>query len=92
MDSGHDASPGVGLEACSLTLSEKRDVWVLQSRFNAYHLGVGFCVNQTGKAITGCASDAPALLRILLVQEDPNGQVKRLMAEFLQVITQLLDA
>src|SRR3989442_13716921 len=64
---------------------------MLKGRLNANHVRIGFRVHQTGKAVARRATDAFALLRILLVQENADRQVKWLVAEFLQIVTQLLD-
>src|SRR6266581_4464645 len=64
---------------------------MLQGRLNANHLRVGLGVYKTGKAITGGASDAFALLRVSFVQENANREMKRLVAELLQVVAQLLN-
>jgi hypothetical protein len=48
-------------------------------------------VHEAWKTVAGSAPDALALLRILLVEKNPDRKVKGSMAESLQIVAQLLD-
>src|SRR6266436_1458737 len=65
---------------------------MLDCLINADNLRVGLGADQTGKAVAGVAADAAALVRILLVEHDPNRYVEGLQTRTCEVVGQLLNA
>src|SRR5271157_4752464 len=59
---------------------------------DAHNLRVGLRAHQTGKAVAGIAADTAALMRILLVEHDPDRYVEGLQSRTCEVVGQLLNA
>src|SRR5215831_6786541 len=58
----------------------------------AKHLRIRFGIHQAGESVTCVAADAPALVRILLIQHHAHGNVKRAQSLRGEVVSKLLDA
>src|ERR1700758_3039939 len=65
---------------------------MLDCLIDAYNLRVGLGTDQTGKAVAGIAANAAALVRVLLVEHDPDRYMEGLEARTCEVIGQLLNA
>src|ERR1700757_1363481 len=65
---------------------------MLDCLIDAYNLRVGLGTDQTGKAIAGIAANAAALVRVLLVEHDPDRYVEWLQTRTREVVGQLLDS
>ncbi len=48
-------------------------------------------IDQAGKAVAGAAPDAPALLRVPVIQHDAHRQRKRVQPEFLEIALEFGD-
>src|SRR5258708_12149115 len=59
---------------------------------DAHHLRIGLRTHQAGESIAGVAANAAALVRVLLVEHDPDRYVEGLQARTCEVVGQWLDA
>src|SRR2546430_4113159 len=59
---------------------------------DADHLRVGLGTNQTGESVAGIAANAAALVRVLLVEHDPDRYVEGFQARTCEIVGQLLNA
>src|SRR5271166_5305223 len=59
---------------------------------DAHNLRIGLRAHQTGKAVAGVAADAAALVRVSLVEHDPDRHVEGLQTRTCEVVGQLLNA
>src|SRR5262249_46715234 len=71
---------------------QKRHILMFKRWLDANDMRIGFRMYQTRKAVACRTADTFALLRILLIEEHTHRQVKWLVAEFLEIVTQLLNA
>src|ERR1700751_4605166 len=58
---------------------------------HAYYLRVRFGIGQAGEPVTGVAADASALVRTVLVEHDPQGNMERLESGAGEVVGQVLN-
>src|SRR6266436_3099335 len=59
---------------------------------NADNFCIGLRSDQTGKAVAGIAANTAALVRVLLVEHDPDRYMEGLQARTCEVVGQLLNA
>src|SRR5439155_25792944 len=90
---GRDVSSGaIRFQARYLRISKQGHIIVSQRRHDTADVRVRFCVNKAGEAVTCVAADAPAVLRIFLIQHDAEWSVKWLQPVQRKVVAQLLNA
>src|ERR1700746_2923977 len=65
---------------------------MLDRFIDAHNLCVGLSAHQAGKAVAGIAANAAALVRVLLVEHDPDRYMKGLETRTCEVVGQLLNA
>src|SRR5438445_8874312 len=65
---------------------------MLDRFIDAHNLCVGLSAHQAGEAVAGIAANAAALVRVLLVEHDPDRYVEGLETRTREVVGQLLDA
>ena len=91
----HDLGDGrarvVRLEPRDLRVRQQRDVRVLERRPHAEHLGVGLRVHHAREAVAVLHTDAGAVRRVRLVEQDPARRVERVVAGRREVVGELLD-
>jgi len=76
----------------TVSVREQRDVRIGERRRDAADVRVGLGLHQTGEAVAGLASDAPALPAVLLVEHDPQRRVEWAVAQPREILVKLLDA
>src|SRR6266576_6063386 len=64
---------------------------MLDRLIDAHNLCIGFSADETREPVAGVAANAATLLRILLVEHDPDWNVEGLQAGAREVIRQLLN-
>src|SRR5437762_11139318 len=90
---GRDFSSGaIRFQARYLRISKQGHIIVSQRRHDTADVRVRFCVNKAGEAVTRVATDAPAVLRIFLIQHDAEWSMKWLQPVQRKVVAQLLNA
>src|SRR5271165_1449677 len=65
---------------------------MLDRLIDTHNLRVGLRAYQTGKAVAGVAANAAALVRIFLVEHDPDRDVEGLQSRTREIVGQLLNA
>src|SRR6266568_7451505 len=89
---GRDFSSGtICFQARYLRISKQGHIIVSQRRHDTADVRIRFCVNKAGEAVTCVATDAPAVLRIFLIQHDAEWSMKWLQPVQRKVVAQLLN-
>src|SRR6266702_1657578 len=92
MDGRDFSSRAIRFQARYLRISKQGHIIVSQRRHDTADVRVRFCVNKAGEAVTCIATDAPACLRIFLIQHDAERRMKWHQPVQRKVVAQLLNA
>jgi hypothetical protein len=85
------ASIGRSEESEDMGSRDESDVLKMMNRTDAVHVGVGLGVGEAGVAVAGVAADAGAVLGMLFVEFETDGNRERMVAVLFQSIEEFLD-
>ena len=91
-DHPRDLAPGrARLQALDVGAGQQRRVGMREGRIDAHRLRVGLGADEAGMPVAGRAADARALLRLALVEHDPERHVERPQPLAREVVGERLD-
>src|SRR6516162_11212545 len=90
--SGRLAAASAGFDALDIGAGQQGYIWTTQRRRDTDDMSIRLGLYEAREAVAGRATDAGAVLRVLLVEHDADRQRERVVSGARQIVRQLLDA